>query len=94
MSYWWELLEKLPAIEELELYPTGVGESGGGVWEVSTAPAVLPALRRVQIVAPELERAQYAIIGDRRLRGRYHIVSGGSICGEGAPEPVKRFAKV
>jgi hypothetical protein len=69
-SYWWKLLEKLPGIEELELYPTGVGASGGGVWKVSTAPAVLPVLRRVRIVAPELDDSwrQYAIIGDSPAR--------------------------
>jgi hypothetical protein len=69
-SYWWKLLEKLPGIEELELYLTGVGASGGGVWKVSTAPAVLPALRRVRVVAPELDQllAQYAIIGDSPAR--------------------------
>jgi len=65
-AFWWDLLEKLPGIEELELHPTGVGASGGEVWKVSTAPAVLPALRRVWIVAPELydSSPQYAIIGD------------------------------
>ena len=53
VSYWWDLLEKLPGIEELELNPTGVVASGGDVWKVSTVPAVLPALRRVWIAASE-----------------------------------------
>ncbi|KAH9046744.1 hypothetical protein EDB84DRAFT_1575670 [Lactarius hengduanensis] len=64
-SYWWELLEKLPGIEELELRST-VERRIAGAWEVSVAPAVLPALRRVRIVAPKLDllSPQYAIIGD------------------------------
>ena len=68
--YWWGLLEKLPRIEELELYLSGVGAPGGGAWEVSTVPAVLPALRRVRIVTPELDNPslQYAIIGDPPAR--------------------------
>jgi hypothetical protein len=67
-TYWWDLLEKLPGIEELDLYPTGVGESSGRVWEVSATPAVLPSLRRVRIVDPELELHEYAIIGDPPAR--------------------------
>lgn len=64
MSYWWRLFEVLPGIEELELSLTGAGVPGG-VWEVSTGPAVLPALRRVRIVA-DREYASpryYAIVG-------------------------------
>ena len=70
-SYWWELLEKLPGIEELELYPASVGALGGAWMEnrakrAKRAPAVLSALRRVRIVASEIGRPspQYAIIGD------------------------------
>ncbi|KAH8989726.1 hypothetical protein EDB92DRAFT_840452 [Lactarius akahatsu] len=64
-SYWWELLEKLPGIEELELRSTVVRRVARA-WEVRRAPAVLPALQRVWIVAPELDllSPQYAIIGD------------------------------
>ncbi|KAH9174537.1 hypothetical protein EDB89DRAFT_549474 [Lactarius sanguifluus] len=69
LSYWWQPLEKLPGIEELELRSTVVRRIAGA-WEVSKAPAVLPALRRVRIVAPELDllSPQYAIIGDLRPR--------------------------
>ena len=64
-SYWWDLLEKLPGIEELELYPASV-DALGYAWKVNKpAPAVLPELQRVRIVAPGLDQslAQYAIIG-------------------------------
>ncbi|KAI9432486.1 hypothetical protein H4582DRAFT_1104110 [Lactarius indigo] len=70
-SYWWELLEKLPGIEELELYSTSV-DALGGAWIANTtrrasrAPAVLPALRKVRIRASELDQPspQYAITGE------------------------------
>lgn len=70
MSYWWELLETLPGIEELELYLTGAGFPGD-VWKVSMAPAVLPALRRVRIVADGAYASPryYAIVGDLPTRG-------------------------
>ena len=67
-AYWWEIL---PEIEELELYYTGIGQGGfwRHVWELRTAPAVLPALRRVRIGA-KLHHAthHYAIIGDLPTR--------------------------
>ncbi|KAH9055330.1 hypothetical protein EDB87DRAFT_1824702 [Lactarius vividus] len=70
-SYWWELLEKLPGIEDLELYSTSV-DALGGAWKENTAkrarkaPAVLPVLRTVRILASKLDQPshQYAIIGD------------------------------
>jgi hypothetical protein len=63
-SYWWELLEKLPGIEELELYPASVDALGDAWKVVSRAPAVLPTLRRVRIVA-NLDYASplYEIVG-------------------------------
>ena len=71
-SYWWKILEGLPGVEELELYPTCV-DALGGAWKAkraSRAPAVLPALRRVQIVDSELNNSspQYSIIGDPPAR--------------------------
>ncbi|KAH9051061.1 hypothetical protein EDB87DRAFT_1752156 [Lactarius vividus] len=85
-SYWWELLEKLPGIEELELRSTVEGKIAGA-WEVSVAPALLPAMRRVRIVAPRLDlpSPEYIIIG---------AVPGGAICGEGDRDRVKRVASV
>ncbi|KAN0140548.1 hypothetical protein V8E53_001757 [Lactarius tabidus] len=69
MSYWWGLLKMLPGIEELELYLTGAGVPGD-VWKVSKAPAVLPALRRVRIVADGTYASPryYAIVGDLPTR--------------------------
>jgi hypothetical protein len=68
---WWGILKLLPGIEELELYYTGIGQGGfwSDVWEVRTAPAVLPALRRVRIGA-KLHYAthHYAIVGDPPTR--------------------------
>ena len=61
----------VPGIEDLELYGTEVGLSVGvwsDVWEVSTAPGVLPALRRVQIVAINYASSQHAIIGELPTR--------------------------
>ncbi|KAH8979369.1 hypothetical protein EDB86DRAFT_2985916 [Lactarius hatsudake] len=74
-SYWWELLEKLPGIEELELYPTSV-DALGSAWMENTAkrarkaPAVLPVLRKVRILTSEIDQPshQYAIIGDITAR--------------------------
>ncbi|KAH9009861.1 hypothetical protein EDB83DRAFT_2531065 [Lactarius deliciosus] len=64
-SYWWELLEKLPGIEELELRTT-VDRKVARAWEERRASAVLPAVQKVRIVAPKLDllSPQYAIIGD------------------------------
>ncbi|KAH9023104.1 hypothetical protein EDB85DRAFT_1992729 [Lactarius pseudohatsudake] len=70
-SYWWELLEKLPGVEELELYSTSV-DALGSAWMENTAkrarkaPAVLPVLRKVRILVSEFDQPshQYAIIGD------------------------------
>ncbi|KAH9046747.1 hypothetical protein EDB84DRAFT_1464963 [Lactarius hengduanensis] len=67
-SYWWKLLENLPGIEELELYPASV-DVLGSAWKVNRAPAVLPALRRVRIMDRKLDNpSQYAIIGDPLAR--------------------------
>jgi hypothetical protein len=63
-SYWWKLLGILPGIEELELYPVSL-HTLGAAWKVKLAPAVLPTLRRVQILDPKLASPrQYTIIGD------------------------------
>ncbi|KAH9174538.1 hypothetical protein EDB89DRAFT_1951419 [Lactarius sanguifluus] len=70
-SYWWELLETLPGVEELELNSTSV-DALGSAWMENTAkrarkaPAVLPVLRKVRILASEFDQPshQYAIIGD------------------------------
>ena len=46
-SWWWKLLEKLPAVEVLEIHPN-VGKALHSAWNGGDAPVVLPALRRVQ----------------------------------------------
>jgi len=47
--YWWNLLGKLSAVEELELRVDAVRELKLA-WDVDDAPAILPALRSVRIV--------------------------------------------
>jgi len=70
-SYWWELLQKLLGIEELELCLASV-DTLGGAWsvDIATVLLVLPALRRVRIVdsEPDNSSPQYAIIGDPPAR--------------------------
>ncbi|KAH8989722.1 hypothetical protein EDB92DRAFT_840120 [Lactarius akahatsu] len=75
-SYWWDLLEELPGIDELELR-SAVEREIAAAWEVSVAPAVLPALRRVRIVAPKLDllSPQYAIIGDFPARRTMRLLN-------------------
>ena len=46
---WWMLLEKLPAVEELELRPDVV-KSLYTAWEEVDAPAVLPALHLIHVL--------------------------------------------
>ena len=64
-------MELLPGVEELELYYTDIGQGGfwRDVWEVRTAPAVLPALRRVRIGAGLYYATHhYAIVGNLPTR--------------------------
>ena len=70
MLYWWNILNKLPGIEELVLYPASM-HILGRAWEADLAPAVLPALRRVRVMDSEqlgLPWPQYAIVGDPPTR--------------------------
>jgi hypothetical protein len=46
---WWRLLEKLPAVEKLELH-ANVAKALYTAWEEVDAPAVLPALQQIQVV--------------------------------------------
>ena len=46
---WWMLLEKLPAVEKLELH-ANVVRALYIAWEEVGAPAVLPALRQIHVV--------------------------------------------
>jgi len=48
-GYWWDFLGRLSAVEELELRVDAVRELKFA-WDVDDAPAVLPALRSVQMV--------------------------------------------
>jgi hypothetical protein len=48
-SCWWNLLEKLPAVEKLVLYPNAM-KALHSAWDDVRAPAVLPALQQVQFV--------------------------------------------
>ena len=64
-------MELLPGVEELELYYTDIGQGGfwRDVWEVRTAPAVLPALQRVRIGAGlHYATHHYAIVGNLPTR--------------------------
>jgi len=65
---WWKLLETLPGIEELELHAASV-DALGDAWKANSAPAVLPALRRVRILDSELASLlQYEMIGNPPAR--------------------------
>lgn len=48
-SCWWRLLEKLPAVEKLELHPNAV-KALYSAWDDVGAPVLLPALQTVQLV--------------------------------------------
>ena len=47
---WWRLLEKLPAVEKLEVHGNVV-KALYAAWEETGAPPVLPALQQIQFVA-------------------------------------------
>lgn len=49
---WWRLLEKLPAVEKLELHPTAV-EVLYSAWDDVGAPAIFPELQTVQLIPGE-----------------------------------------
>jgi len=49
-GYWWNLLGKLSSVEDLELLRLDAARELVSAWGVDTAPAVLPALRSVQMV--------------------------------------------
>ena len=46
---WWRLLEKLPAVEKLEVH-ANVAKALYTAWEEADAPPVLPALQQIQVV--------------------------------------------
>ena len=74
---WWKILETLPGIEELELYATSV-VTLDAAWSAESAPAVLPALRKVLILDPtsELESLrQYEIIENPPVRKIVYLPS-------------------
>lgn len=48
-SYWWELLQNLQAVEQLEIH-LGAVRALYTAWDDVNAPAVLPALQRVRLV--------------------------------------------
>jgi len=75
-TYWWDLLERLPGIEELELYSasvTGLSLSR----RIKKSPTVLPFLRRVLIVPSKLDRTprQYEISGNHPTRRMVRLSS-------------------
>ena len=49
---WWRLLEKLPAVEKLEVHGNVV-KALYAAWEEAGAPPVLPALQQIQFVAAD-----------------------------------------
>ena len=51
-SFWWELLQKLQAVEKLEVH-SGAVRALYTAWNDVDAPAVLPALQRVRLVRTE-----------------------------------------
>ena len=70
-TYWWDLLERLPGIEELELYSANV-TALSLARRVNKSPTVLPFLRRVLIVPSKLDLdqtlCQYKISGNHLTR--------------------------
>ena len=49
-SCWWRLLEKLPAIEQLDLHPNAVAALYSA-WDDVGAPAILPALQTAKLLS-------------------------------------------
>jgi len=76
-TYWWDLLERLPGIEELELYPasvTGLSLSR----RIKKSPTMLPFLRRVLILPSKLDEQtprQYEISGNHSTRRMVRLSS-------------------
>ena len=64
--YWWDLLGKLSAVEDLELHVHAVRELKVA-WDVDDAPAVLPALRSVRIVQANSSVGRVAEMTEERL---------------------------
>jgi hypothetical protein len=60
---WWRLLEKLPAVEKLELHGNVI-KALYTAWEAANAPAVLPALQQIQFVPAD---TAMTIVEPRRL---------------------------
>jgi len=65
-GYWWNLLRKLSAVEELELRVDTLRELEFA-WDVDNAPAVLPALRSVRIVQAKSSIRRVAEMTEERL---------------------------
>ncbi|KAH9055328.1 hypothetical protein EDB87DRAFT_1688347 [Lactarius vividus] len=51
-SLWWELLQKLQAVEQLEIH-SGTADALYSAWDDVDAPSALPALQRVRFVRTE-----------------------------------------
>ncbi|KAH9959197.1 hypothetical protein BC827DRAFT_1214808 [Russula dissimulans] len=65
-EYWWNLLGRLPCVEELELRVDAVRELKIA-WRVDSAPAVLPALRSVRMVQVKSSVKSVAEMTEERL---------------------------
>ena len=92
-SYWWKILRCFPGIEELELYPAGA-DILGDAWRINLAPAVLPALRRVQIVHSEHDHPSslYTIIRVPPAR-RIVALSSSTEDGASAEQEIENISK-
>ena len=67
-SFWWELLQKLHAVENLEIHSDAM-RALFTAWDDANAPAVLPALQRVRLMRTETTTTATRTIAVAQPRG-------------------------
>ena len=71
-SCWWGLLEKLPAIEKLELHPNAV-TALYSAWDDVGAPAILPALQTVKLIPVDTPAS--GVVATTIVEPRTHVAT-------------------
>ncbi|KAH8979373.1 hypothetical protein EDB86DRAFT_3047603 [Lactarius hatsudake] len=70
-SLWWELLQKLQAVEQLEIH-SGAANALYSAWDDADAPPVLPALQRVRFVRSEMATTATSIAAKTTVEPQPH----------------------
>ena len=71
-SCWWELLEKLPAIEKLELHPNAM-KALYSAWDDVGAPAALSALQTVKLIPGDAPAS--SVVATTTVEPRTHVAT-------------------